>query len=286
VKKSLLITVLLLTIASLPVAYAIPFHWTPDPDYPDYYQKDAALNCSSVQCGPSSATNSLYWMADTYSLPNLKKNTWQTTANTLADNNHMRTQLNNTTYTGDYEKGLAKYINDVGYKNIINENRLAARGDVTPDIEWLKGSVADYRAVELLIGWVIDNPNGADTWVNGHYVSVTGYELDLFYISDPFTNNNSNSDILAFGEALGGTIPSLELTFDFDEFGNNKALYTNEYFVVDLPWELLDNAGQPVNYDYQIAFSAFTHKVPAPSTWLLIVIGIASLNLKMRKSMH
>jgi hypothetical protein len=264
--------VLFVSLVSVPLVFAYPAAWNPDPKYPDFWQQDPLIINGAVACGPTAATNSLYWLADKYNLPNLKDPVrWQNVANRLGNN--MKTWQNNGTYSGDFAAGKWQYITDQGYGNrIVQKSVLAARCDPPPTVDWIKNEIAHGEDVEILIGWVKDNPTGYDEWQNGHYVSVTGWSQNGFTISDPWNNNNSNSDPLGIGQ-------NVSLTLGFDEFGNPKTAYTKEYVAVNLG--LWNPPDQGV---YEVIFAAVSQSpVPEPSLILLVGSGLCALVILRRR---
>jgi|GEM_PF-3763752 len=256
----------------VPCAMPYPVSWTPDTNFPDFWQQDPLIVDGNVACGPVSATNSLYWLAEKYGLPNLTKPAWQDVVNTLGDSDHMNTWNDGSTFSGNFSDGKWKYIQECGYGDkIVQKSILAARCDAPPTIDWIKQEIANGEDVEILIGYICegDNPEDPDIWLGGHYVSVTGYDLDNFYIADPWNNNSSNNDQLPFSGVFS-------FTFDFDEYGNSVTPYTKDYLRVQLGWDV------GFDYDYQIVFGAISQSpVCEPSTILSFCIAVICMAKKL-----
>lgn len=273
ISRALIIVVLAISFG-VSSASAYPVAWNPDPAFPDYWQRDPGVLEGSWACAPTAATNSLYWLADRYNLSNLKKAEWQDVANTLGDASHMKTWQYNTTFSGYFLDGMWQYIVESGYGSVVRqESRLAFACDSSPTVDWIKNQVSARQDVEILLGWVKDNPVGPDTWVGGHYVSVTGYDLNSFFISDPWNNNSSNLDLMAL------FVDPVSLTFSFDEYGNFVSEYTKNYLRVNLSEPFIS-----APYDYIIVGGAVSQSiVPVPAPLLLFASGIVGILAVRRK---
>jgi len=259
----------LLAVALLfaPAAAAGPIALSPDPTYPDFWQRDSHITNGSIACGPTAATDSLYWLANRYGLPNLEGSTWQAVDNLLGSASFMQTWSRNSTYSGYFLSGETRYVQSLGDQSELNVHGLLAAGsDAPPTVAWLENELARGAAVDVEIGWIRDNPPGqSDTWVNGHFVALTGYDSTGFYISDPWINDSSNQDRLSIYPA------PVSLTFSFDAFGNSRSPYTKAYTQVRLgPWDIGST------YDEQVIFAAIAiDPIPEPAT--LVLAGVTVL---------
>jgi hypothetical protein len=87
----------LVSLASAALAPALadpPATWTPDPTFPDYYQRDPAVMNGSCACAPVAAVDSFFWLASKYDLPNLTNGvTWQQLTNRLEGPRFMGTDF-------------------------------------------------------------------------------------------------------------------------------------------------------------------------------------------------
>jgi hypothetical protein len=260
-------TIVVASIAASPLLAAPPATWTPDKAFPDYYQKDPAVNMGDCACAPVAATDSLFWLASKYNLPKLIKGvTWQQLTNTLESNKYMNT--NGTTYAGNFADGKQKYINDVGYnKNIVQRTKLGGSKD-PPTLDFIKSEVAAGEDVEMLVLWMKNGANKGDPAIDvgGHWVAVTGYDQNNLLVADPWNNNNSNSDKVP----ITGTMDTI---FNFDSYGKKIANYTQNYVTVTINDGLTFAGSQ-----YEIAFAAVSESpAPEPSTWALLATGLIGL---------
>ena len=280
VSVTMFITCLLLEIGITPsFAGPIPPVWNPDPNFPDFYQKDPNVNNGGCACAPVAATDSLFWLADKYNFPNLKTQggaTWQAVTNTLEGAAYMNTTNDNATYSGRFAAGKAKYISDAGYANQIVQLALLGGNGMPPTIDWIKQEVATGEDVEILIGAITDVAGGAASWDGGHYVAVTGYDQNNLKIADPWTNNNNNNENLPV-TGSGNT------TLNFDANGGAKPNYTQMYPRVNLQDGLFGGS------QYDIIFAAVAESpAPEPGTLLLLGSALAILvglrNRKLRRS--
>ena len=250
---------------------ALPDSWTPDPTFPDFYQKDPKVLNGECACAPAAAVDSFFWLASKYNLPKMATQggaTWQDVTNTLEGANYMNTVNDGTTYSGSFAAGKTNYIKAADYADKISvETRLGGSG-APPTLDWIKQQVVAGQDVEILVGQVKDGAAGDPAaWMGGHYVSVTGYDQDgNLKIADPWTQAGGNAENLP----VGGTANT---TLDFDALGKAKDKYTQTYPKVKLGDGLFTDAGT-----YQIVFAAFAESpVPEIGTWLMFVLGLGSI---------
>lgn len=258
--KARLIAIIAILCVGLPgTALAIPANWMPDPDFPDFYQQDPAVNDGGCACAAVAATDSLFWLAETYNMPGLATfggATWQDVTNTIQGPDYMNRSNGRGTYSASFASGLQAYIDAAGDGNKLRvETQLGGQGD-PPTLAWIEQQVAAGQDVEILIGAVTDNPDG------GHYVAVTGYTSDGFLrIADPWTDNNDNGEFLTV-TGTGDT------TLDFNASGNEVPDYTQSYVRVNLSDGLFEGS------QYQMIFAAVAESpVPEPGTVFIFVGG-------------
>ena len=269
-KKSQLALVVA-SLAGVMSATAQPATWTPDPQFPDYWQLAAGVNDPNEACAEVAATDSLEWLSSTYNLPNLVQGqTWQGLANTLEEPQYM--DLNGGTYSGDFVNGKIAYINSVGYANrLVVESQLGGEGTV-PTISWIEQQVAARQDVEIEVGWIETTPSGPDLWLNGHYVAVTGYNQNNLLIADPWTGPGANN---AESLQIDGTVAT---ELNFDAYGNQIPNYTLDY-----PEVTINDGISYANADYEIIFAAVSESVPEPSALSLIGMGGMALAAFLRR---
>lgn len=247
-------------------AFAIPVNWAPDPDFPDFYQQDPAVNDGGCACAAVAATDSLFWLAETYNMPGLATfggATWQDVTNTIQGPDYMNRSNGRGTYSASFASGLQAYIDAAGYGNKLRvETQLGGQGD-PPTLAWIEQQVAAGQDVEILIGAITDNPTGGPaTWDGGHYVAVTGYTGDGFLrIADPWTDNDDNGEFLTV-TGTGDT------TLDFNASGGDAPDYTQSYVRVNLADGLFEGS------QYQMIFAAVAESpVPEPGTIFVFAAG-------------
>lgn len=252
-------------LAAIP-AWSYPATYNSDPNFPDYYQQDPAVNNGGCACAPVAATDSLFWLAQRYKgLGNLTKGkTWQQLTNTLENDTYMKTATNGATYAGNFADGKAQYIKDVGLQNKIKQ-RTQLGGSGTPTtIDFIKSEVAAGEDVELLVLWMKDpaTPGDPASNVGGHWVAVTGYDQNNLYVADPWNDNNSNKD----KTPITG---NKDVTLNFDSYGMAKTKYTQEY-----PTIMLNDGLDFGMNTYQIIFAAVSESpIGEPASVLLVALG-------------
>ncbi len=255
-----------------------PATWTPDPNFPDYYQRDPAVMNGSCACAPVAAVDSFFWLAQKYDLPNLTNGvTWQVLTNRLEGPRFMGTDFFGNTSAERFVKGMDEYIDVAGYQNRLEvKTRLGGSGD-PPTLDFIRSEVAAGEDVEILVLWIENarNPGDPARTLGGHWVAVTGYTTNDLLVADPWTNNDDNAEVMPLNHIAS-------VTLDVDNNGGTVANYTQDYLEVTVN-DGLTFAGA----DNMIVFAAVSESpVPEPTTWALMAIGFVGLGAAGRSAAH
>lgn len=170
--------------------------------FPDLKQY-AIKGCEEYYCGPVSLANGIaYLRQDGY--PNLlRTKSNMETIDMLAI--YLKTNRRGTT-TNNLCLGIKNAIKDSGYnyKSIEYKgnravNREFSKGDLAPDLEWIKSSVEKKGIVLLNIG-IYNQKDGVYQRKWGHWVTVVGHGYDgknrnpnALIIQDPYKKAKENS---------------------------------------------------------------------------------------------
>jgi hypothetical protein len=148
-------------------------------------------------CGPAAVSNSLMWLANNGYEKLLPKNAPRKSAQVqmicvLAEK-YMETNLDEGTPPAALLEGVAKYIQDSGYRYERLEfegwrkhPQQFSTGVRVPNLDWIKTGLSGDSAVWLNIGWYEYRRRTAEyKRMGGHWVTLAGFGVDQNGREDP-----------------------------------------------------------------------------------------------------